>query len=687
MRFTVRQASARLPALSVAALLAGMAVLSPAVLLALALEPSAVSQATDELCFPDLQAELRSSASGMVVLGQESLGTSAVDVQNLGSAEAEVVLSLSPKSGVEPARLRSSLPAGQGGRFSLADYGSVTGGFYSGQLGSSQPLAAWAGVRWPSGAAVAYEAVPARTEFLLPLVARAVYSHTTILYAQNADPGPAGNAISLQLFDRSDGGMLSETTCTAEAGETCYWDTAHAAMVFGPEVVGVNAPTNGWLGHLWFRAARPIAVMAYGDEMEAQGSSAYVGRPLAAAATVQLLPLVRRNYRGGSLIAIANASQKTAQVRIEYTAAELGPRAAGVVYVDRFSIAPRGAVFLDLADRGRGSQEARQPPAGDDPDTGFLGSAVIESSQPILAVVQDERLLGGRVDRVSAYNAFGPEDLGGEWHVTALRKMTDYQSTALWVQNPAADPLAVRVDVFDERNVAVGLLATVVPPGGLERLAVAELEALPAGIGRAVVRGSAPFAALVSDERDDRGKPATIMTVAYLRAIGESHVGGIARFFEKGSDVQVYLEIRGTWPGARYTAAIMSGACGGKQTSAYPLTDPAADGKSTTLVRRLSIQDLTAQPYSVVIQSAGRPGRPPRDVACGDIETPPGAEIIDTTLAWPLRAAKGGVIAAPTAPLPTATRTPQATLPPPTATPRPTAAGLEFATYLPHAYR
>ncbi len=687
MRTMLRQPGRRLRSAPVALFVAGASALALLLVLGMAPAPKVSSQSADGLFFPDLQAELRSTGSGVVLFGQESLGTTGIDVQNLGTAEADVLLSLFPKSGVDPARLRTSLPAGGSGRMSLADYGSVTGGFYSGQLSANQPLAAWARLRWPSGATVAYEGGRAATQFILPLVARTVYSNTTILYTQNADPGPGDNSITLQLFDRDDGGMISETTCTAEPGETCYWDTAHANMVFGPEIVGTNAPTDGWLGHLWFRAARPIAVLAYGDEMEAQGSCAYLGRPIASAATLQYLPLVRRNWGGGSLIAIANASQKTAQVRIDYLAAAIGALPPGTVFVDQFSIAPRGAVFLDLADRGRGSVEARQPPAGDAPETGFIGSAVIESSQPILAAVQDEQLANGRVDSISAYNAFGPDDLGGEWRITALRKMIDYQSTVLWAQNPSAEPLAIRVEVFDERNARMGELSAVVPPGGLERLPVAELEALPAGIGTAIVRGSGPFAALVGDERDERGTPSIGMTVAYLRAMGESRVGGIARFIEKGSDVQVNLEIRGTWPGARYTAAIVSGACGSKQTSAWSLNDPGADGKSTTLLRQLSIDKLTEKPYAVVIQSSGWPGRQPRDVACGNIETPPGAEIIDTTLVWPLRVSKGGVIAAPTSPPPTASPSPPPTLPPPTVTAAPTSAPPEHAVYLPRADR
>ena len=176
--------------------------------------------------------------------------------------------------------------------------------------------------------------------------------------------------------------------------------------------MGTNAPTGGWLGHAWFQSGQPIAVLAYGDELEALGSSAYLARPISAAATTQYLPLVRANYRGDSLIAIANATMKAVDVTVVYHGAAFSPGGAGQSFHQEFKIAPRGAAFLDLSTRGRGTRPSPELPRGAGADQGFVGSATISATGPVLAVAQDEQLLAGKVDSVAAYNAFGPDDLG-----------------------------------------------------------------------------------------------------------------------------------------------------------------------------------------------------------------------------------------------------------------------------------
>lgn len=607
---------------------------------------AAPRQGATTLYVPDLQAELRPEPALFAApQGQEGFGNAVVDVQNLTDGATSVQMNLWPKSGGETANIRRSLGARATVRMDLSQIREATGGFYAGRLSAGEVMGGVAHLRWISGAAVAYEAAPAAYDLILPLIARTVYSHTTYIFAQNAGAGPDRNGVTMTIFDAKDGSYVAETEVTLEPGETANWDTAHADNTFGPRAVGSNAPTGGWLGHAWLHAGQPIAVLAYGDELETSGSSAYLARPTSDGAATQYLPLVRANYRGDSLIAIANASMTAATVIVDYRGAPFSPSGANQSFHQALRLAPRGAAFLDLSPRGRSNVSPPSLPRGGGVDQGFVGSATISASAPVLAVVQDEQLLADKVDSVAAYNAFGPADLGTAFSATTVRKARDYQSSVLYVFNPDYRDLDLTVDLYDAANAAAGKVASRVPAGALARLAVNDVSAFPDGIGRATLRGSGSFTALVSDERDPRGVPEVARHTVYIRSQGEARVNGAGRLTERGPDLEVVVEISGTWPGFNYTGEIRHGICPGATELAHSLT-AFADGKSTTTLRGVSIQSLTATPHVIVIQTVN-PRTGARDAACGTIEPMPGAEIVDTTLSWPVRLEIGDAIVPP----------------------------------------
>src|SRR5262249_43344161 len=154
------------------------------------------------------------------------------------------------------------------------------------------------------------------------------------------------------------------------------WDTANDDNVFGRRILGSNSATDGWIGHAWFSADQPITVMAYGDELEGNGSSAYVGRPVSLADPVQYLPVVRANYQGDSLIAVANAQatgNTAVDVTIDYKGAPFSPSGANQTFSQHFQVAPRGSAFVDLSTGQRGTRPSPDLPRGSGADKGFIG--------------------------------------------------------------------------------------------------------------------------------------------------------------------------------------------------------------------------------------------------------------------------------------------------------------------------
>lgn len=425
--------------------------------------------------------------------------------------------------------------------------------------------------------------------------------------------------------------------------------------------------------------------MAYGDEMSSQGTGAYLGRPASAAATTQYAPLVRASGSGNSLIAVANAHTEEVSVTIEYRGAPFSPNGADEVFRQNLSVPFHGAVYLDLSERGRGSVPVPDLTRSPEPDGGFVGSAVVRATGPVLAVVQDEQLKAGAVDSLAIYNAFGPRDLGTEFRVASVNKMYGYQSSSVLAYNPGYDSIDVTVELDDDSGAYAGETHSAIPAQSFVRLELADTATFPAGRGTASIHGTGSFAALVYDERDDRGDPLAATTTAYIRSIGTSHVSGSAGIIEQGENLRVDLQISGTWPGATYSAAIAKGDCEATREVVHQLAAP-EEGQSTTVLRNLSIDDLTGTPHSVVVNSAAFPGRPPREVACGVIEPLPGADVVDTALSWPVRMVAGAPIASPT-PV-RRTETPTATSPSmSTATPTATQSGVRYRALLPIAYR
>lgn len=652
----------------------------------------------------DIQSGERKGPAAFEPAGQEGFGDTEVAVQNLSDSPANIQLGLTPKSSNEPATLTKTLAARKAGRFLTRDEAGVSAGYYSGKLSSNQPVGAITTLRWVSGAAAAYEAQPGVKESILPLVVREVYGHSSILSARNAAEGNLGNVVTMTLFDPADGSILIESEANLGPNATAGWDTANSPNIFGAGVLGSNSASGGWLGSAWFTGEQPVTVMAYGDEAEGNGSSAYGARPVSAANRIQYLPSVRANFFGDSLIAIANAGGQAIDVAIEYRGAASSPSGARQTFTQNLSIGPRGSAFVDLSTRQRGTRPSPALPRGAGADKGFFGSAVLRATGPILAVAQEGSLAGdGKAAAVAAYNAFGPDDLGSEFAVPAVRKRAGFLTSSLVLYNPAASDVTATVDLFNASDVAVAALAVTVPAGSIDGVPLSLVNGFPEGqVGRATVRSAGALAALVFDLRDVIETPANEPLVVTLRDFADSRISGTATLTQQGADLKVDISLTGAPANVALGATIRGGRCGANTGIAYNLTS-VTGGQSTTLLPNVGLDILTAGLFSIVIQQPGDRTFPPRDVACGEITPAASGETMDATAAWALRSKVGGnpevTPATPTStPPPSPTHTPPtSTGTPPTPTPKPTTPGVPSPTatmtmgkvhvYLPWAWR
>jgi hypothetical protein len=499
----LRSSFRRIMLTSTALILAATVLLGLRVSGAGAQRPVRPAATTPEIAyFPDLQAHPTAAPHlGVAPRGQSGFGHTVVELQNRSAHGTTAHIGFTPKSSNTPIVLTRALGPHAAARVDTTVEKSVGAGLFSGELTADQPLGAIARIDWNTGARAAYEGITGATEVVAPLVTRDVYGHHSVLILQNADRTLEHNNVDLRIYDNTTGDVLKQVTLPMPIGGLTFYDTSWDARIFGPEVVGSNAPTGGWLGHVWFVAQQPVTVLVYGDENDGAGSMAYVGRSTADASTTQYLPLVRANYHGNSLIAVANASDHVVDVTIDYRGAAFSPSGAGQTFSQTFPISPRGSRFVDVSTRKRSTVDPPALPHGSSANRGFVGSAVVHATGPVMAVVQDEEVTGDRVDSIGAYNSAGPHDIGSAFGIPGWRLGVDGLNSTLLLQNPGTTDVHATIDLRLDADHPATRIESTVAAGSVSGIHLAHRPGFKSDtIYQALVTLDGAAAALLVDE-------------------------------------------------------------------------------------------------------------------------------------------------------------------------------------------
>jgi hypothetical protein len=432
--------------------------------------------------------------------GMVGFGESTLEIQNRTENDVTVEAVLESMVGFDNAYATRSIDAMAVDKILLSDTPGVTFSDYSAKVTSDGEIGIVARTTWEGGAMAAYEAPEPSNSLVLPLFAVDVYSHTTMLQLSNSDANFANDVI-MELFDHN-GRLVREFRFGLDAGESGRVDPYYLIDFHGlPVVAG-----GGYLGSARFTADLPVAIMAYGDEAEGRGATAVTARPTSKAGVVQHLPLIRANMGGDSLIAVSNVGDDSVDITIEYLGAPDSPSGASERFVQTFSIGGRYHAIIDLdPTRQRGNVNPPDLPRGYADGRGFLGSATISASAPVMASVLEQELIyedNGlqQVLTSAAYNGFGSADLARTLVVPRARVGLDGYTSQLVIQNPSDEIVEVVVDW-----VASGPHGAErewsgphdVPPGQVVIVEpTLEQSGLPA---QAIVKASAPVAVLVYD--------------------------------------------------------------------------------------------------------------------------------------------------------------------------------------------
>ncbi len=429
----------------------------------------------------------RAAAPGSI----SDFGYSAIDLANLGSGALSLKLELSQR-GRNARSFTRQLPGGGALTFRLADESTVSDGVWHAAVRAPGATGAVVRSGWVlSGTSTsAYEGLRPATKQLVPLFVRGVnglYSDYTVM---NVDTTRETNAVTFQAFAPDSGELLAEWEERLAPGDVISLD----AIEFGTAVSDLvaNRPGDGWVGGLRIESPAPVAVLVYQNEANEGGVAALGARPFSAAATTQHLPLVRGNFLGSSAIAVQNRESRKAEVTITFRGAPDSPKHRGQTVTQSFSIGPYGMHVVDL---GRGGDLGDVAPTtvdrGSGTNTGFHGSAVVTSDQPVVAAVLETSGQPDRTRTSAAYNAFTAADLGQHFVVPAVRSRAGERVTRLYVQAPgAAAQVTVQVIAPGGR---VTSLESSVPAGEMRVVALGD----DANGGRALVQSDQPVAVLV----------------------------------------------------------------------------------------------------------------------------------------------------------------------------------------------
>ncbi len=493
------------------ALAAGLTTLAAAVAAALviaaAITPgrppvaAAPDQTGQSYFLPNVQSSGFRSLAGLLdaegLTGMSGFGDTTIELQNLAAQAATVDINL---ANLEATRnLKRQVAARGSATIVLKSESAVALGSHSARIASNAPLGVIARTTWAGGAEVAYEAPEAARELILPLMARNVLSHTTSFYIHNTSGSDEVNQVKLNIFDDTNGELLKDIIVDLDPFGVADYDPYVDPPRFGD--LPANASGGGFVGAIRFSADAPVAVLAYGDELDldSRGSAAYVARPVAAASNHQYLPLVRANYFGDSWIGIASRETTPISVKVTYRGAADSPAGAGQVFEQSFEIGRRGAAFVDLSGRGRGTRPAPGLPRGAATNRGFYGSAVIEANGRVLAAVVQSTYPNAAVitsTTSAAYNAFGAADLGTRFALAKVRygAAAGATKTELAVMNPGTDAANVSIAYNDPGQPVAGPSAAI--PAGAMRIIALEAKGADKP---ATITSDVPVAVLVND--------------------------------------------------------------------------------------------------------------------------------------------------------------------------------------------
>ena len=338
-------------------------------------------------------------------------------------------MSLYPQSGGSAIILpQVSVNGEAAANFYLPSIASVTAGSYSMVAGATVAVGAIARTDWASsGGAAIYSSVAPGTSVLIPLVLSSFAGQTSQVSVQNTDVNASVTDVKLTLYGRGSGAVVKQLTGqTISKGASKTWLLSDAAVWGALPDTATDLGAPGFVGSLVIESAKPLVVQSFIDIAGTPAVTGFNGVSSTSAATTLYCPLVHANFYGDTGISIVNNNGGAASVDITFRADPASPN--GGTFNQNIQI---GANSSNIAFQGPGGNSRTAGlPGGTQTNAnttltnnGFFGSAVLVSTQPIVAVVNDSEFGSGfSVKGQSTYNCVPVTDAGKTHFLPLLRR-------------------------------------------------------------------------------------------------------------------------------------------------------------------------------------------------------------------------------------------------------------------------
>ena len=416
--------------------------------------------------------------------GMGGPGNSGIQIQNLHPTDgATIVAELYPQGGGAPISLSRTAVGGGSANIYLPSESGVPEGAYAAIISANTPIAAIARTEWADekGAAT-YSNVDPATAILIPLAVEDFANQFSQFSIQNTDTSES-TTITVKVFARGQSDPVVEFTDSVLAGTSKTYDLSDSGQF--PDLPTDTWPgIPGFVGSITVDADNPIVVQSFVDfGGGSKAVYAFSGIDKDAAATKLLAPLARRAFAGATTgISLVNPNPTEVTVDIDYIHNPASQDQND--YEETLTIEANSS---EVAYQGAGPMPA-----------GWLGSAVIEATGPIVAMVNDATSTTS-----AAYNA--PSEADGAMTVSVPlvrnKQVSAYEfTTGVQVMNIGSDPADIAITYRDSAGNPYGPETATAVAGNQSYTFYQPSGPFPVGAyGSATVTSNQPIVVIVND--------------------------------------------------------------------------------------------------------------------------------------------------------------------------------------------
>jgi hypothetical protein len=399
-------------------------------------------------------------------------GISGINIQNLDSSSASVVVQLYNQTGAGAVTISGAsgdtIPGSSAKNYYLPNFSTVPDGAYAMVVSSDKRVAALARTDWNNtGGAGIYVSVEPGTDITIPMALANFAGQVSQFSIQNTNTNSTINDVKITLNGRGLTNPVKELlNQTIAAGTSKTYNLADTGVWGTLPDTALDLNTTGFVGSLRITSSTPLVVQSFIDITNSPRTvTAFSGIPTSNAAQSVFCPLVRANFYGDTGISIVNPNTYDINVDITFYADGVSPKQGSFTQTIAVKAKSSNIAFQGPGGNSRqaptnlpgGTQNTSNPNYTND---GFFGVAKLSStSGTFLAVVNDTVFATNWIPTSgTTYNCLTTTNSGTKFALPLVRKnhVSNLKlTTGTAIQNVTGNPITVSMDIYNYDGTAL----------------------------------------------------------------------------------------------------------------------------------------------------------------------------------------------------------------------------------------